>query len=201
MVVVGEGSRLEIPVTIEPAPDAIVVSSTFVVEAGGFADQFAELTIEMGTAGPVLVARPLCSMVRPGEGSALVSLVVRTEPMSLATAASVTLQVTPGDSEACAPLVQTWLPGDPTSPCDPAAGDRTIGSRLDLPVGDSPPLCMEVISLDPELEHLYLRTETDAPETLLAAPSADDFVRQTFEIPISDTDDFRGEFPLRPGLE
>jgi hypothetical protein len=199
MAIIGEGDRLEIPVTIEPVPDSLglLVPSTFVVEADeGVADLFAELAIEMGTAGPVLVARPLCSMVRPGEGNALVSLVVRTEPTDLATSASVTLQVTQGNTESCAPLVQTWLPGDPSSPCD-LASDRSLGSRLDLPIGTSPPLCMEVISLDPEQERLWLRTDSDAPETLLVPPSADDFVRQIFEVAIADTDDFRGEFPLR----
>jgi hypothetical protein len=188
--VISEGAELLSEIRLDNGASPLPGELELVIDAEAAA-LFASPGVVRGGAGePLLSLLPKCSVVRPGEGSALVPMRLeavdgRYRPLDLIVA------IESNATAECAPIMTLWE-GDCATP-------SVSLDALALVPGPPPPVCLRVESRDLEFERLWLRSETDLPASVLSPddrPAADDFDVFTTPQALEDTSFVRGEFAL-----
>jgi hypothetical protein len=192
---VDEGDRATFDVSVVPGPSAPVVAGDFSLAlAADKALYFDTLDFATREGGQVVLeVAPRCDAIGPGEGSPVFGLTVGAAG---ATPAEVSLQVQEQPVADCLPRVQLFEPVDGS--CDPLGPEIDLDQdRLMLDAGDGATYCLRVASLSPSQETLWLRSTTNAPETLIAeVPDADELTELVTPITLLPNEDVVGPFEL-----
>ena len=203
IVMVVEGQSVSLPIDIDNAPAngpcaPPYTLSSFAVLVDDDARrmfQTIQLRENLGSVSVELEAR--CDAIAANGADVLVDVTVE-PPSECAAASSVTIQVSNSASDQCAPVVTAWT-GQCIAPPSPLPEQVTIAAS-ETP----PPLCVRVASQDPDRERLWIRSESTAPEVLVApesVPWADEIPGvETFEVPLGDTRFILGRFSLNYGV-